>query len=185
MISWIAIAAALLLVLYAVTAYNRLVRLRNECEQGASSIDVQLKRRADLIPNLVQSVKAYAGHESATFEAVSAARAATLAAASLDARAAADGLMQSAITGLIGVAEAYPELRAVESFTALQAELADTEDRIAAARRYYNTVVRNRNTAIQSVPTNVVARLGGFAPAAFYRLEDDADREPVAVGLST
>jgi LemA protein len=92
--------------------------------------------------------------------------------------------MQSAITGLLGIAEAYPQLRAVESFTALQAELADTEDRIAAARRYYNTVVRRLNTAIQSVPTNVIARLAKFTPAPFYRLEDDADREPVTVKLT-
>ena len=184
MTTWIALGAAALVLLYAISSYNRLVRLRNESEQGASSIDVQLKRRADLIPNLVESVKGYAAHESATFEAVSAARTATLTATSVAARAAADGLMQSAITGLLGIAEAYPQLRAAESFTALQAELADTEDRIAAARRYYNTVVRNLNTAIQSVPTNIVATLGKFVTAPFYRLEDDADREPVVVRLT-
>jgi LemA protein len=130
-------------------------------------------------------VKAYAAHESSVFEAVSQARSATLAATSLPATAAADGMMQSAITGLLGVAEAYPQLRAVESFKALQDELSDTENKIAAARRYYNTTVRRYNTALQSVPTNVIAGATGFTRREFYRIEDDADREPVAVKLGT
>ncbi len=162
-------------------SYNKLVRLRNEVDQGFSSIDVQLKRRADLIPNLVESVKAYAAHEASVFQKVTEARAATLAAATLPAKAAADALMQSAITGLLGIAEAYPELRAVESFKALQAELSDTENKIAAARRYYNNTVRRYNTALQSVPTNVIGGATGFTRREFYRIEDDADREPVAV----
>jgi len=182
---WIVVAIIVALLIYLVLAYNRLVRLRNEVDSGFSSIDVQLKRRADLIPNLVESVKAYAVHESSVFEAVSQARSATLAATTLPATAAADALMQSAITGLLGVAEAYPQLRAVESFKALQDELADTEDKIAAARRYYNTTVRRYNTLLQSVPTNVVAGATGFTRREFYRIEDDADREPVAVKLGT
>src|SRR4029077_5122976 len=116
---WIVVALLVALLIYLILAYNKLVRLRNEGDSGFSSIDVQLQRRADLIPNLVESVKAYAVHESSVFEAVSQARSATLAATSLPATAAADALMQSAITGLLGIAEAYPQLRAVESFKAL------------------------------------------------------------------
>ena len=149
---WIVVAIIVALLLYLIVSYNKLVRLRNEVDQGFSSIDVQLKRRADLIPNLVESVKAYAPHEASVFQNVTEARAATLAATTLPAKAAADALMQSAITGLLGIAEAYPELRAVESFKALQAELSDTENKIAAARRYYNNTVRRYNTALQSVP---------------------------------
>ena len=185
MVLWIVIGVVAVVLVWLVFTYNRLIRLRNESEQGYSSIDIQLKRRADLIPNLVESVKAYAVHESSVFEAVSQARSATLAATTLPATAAADALMQSAITGLLGVAEAYPQLRAVESFKALQDELADTEDKIAAARRYYNTTVRRYNTMLQSVPTNVVAGATGFTRREFYRIEDDADREPVAVKLGT
>ena len=117
---WILVGVAVVVVLWAVLAFNSLVRLRNEAEQGWANIDVQLKRRADLIPNLVESVKAYAAHESGVFEAVSRARSATLGATSLPATAAADAMMQSAITGLLGIAEAYPQLRAVEGFKALQ-----------------------------------------------------------------
>jgi LemA protein len=180
---WIVAAIVVALLLYLIVSYNKLVRLRNEVDQGFSSIDVQLKRRADLIPNLVESVKAYAAHESSVFQKVTEARAATLAATTLPAKAAADALMQSALTGLLGIAEAYPELRAVESFKALQAELSDTENKIAAARRYYNNTVRRYNTALQQVPTNVIAGATGFQRREFYRIEDDADREPVAVKL--
>ena len=181
--AYIAGGIAILVLLWIVTAFNRLVRLRNEAAQGASSIDVQLKRRADLIPNLVEAVKGYAAHESATFENIATARAATMAARTLPEKANADVVMTAALTGLLGIAEAYPQLRAAESFTALQGQLADTEDKIAAARRYYNTVVRQLNTAIQTLPTNLVARATGFSERPFYRLGDDADREPVAASL--
>ena len=181
---WIAIGIVVVILLWLVFGYNRLVRLRNEAEQGFSGIDVQLKRRADLIPNLVETVKAYAAHESGVFERVAEARAQSLAARGIGQAAAAAGLMTSALTGLFGVAEAYPELRASENFQRLQAELSDTEDKIAAARRYYNTTVRRFNSLIQSVPTNVIARIGGFREREFFRIEDDADRAPVAVNLS-
>jgi LemA protein len=177
------VGIGILVVLWTMLAYNRLVRLRNESEQGFSSIDVQLKRRADLIPNLVETVKAYATHERETFDAVTQARASTLGARTLDETAAADGQTQQALGRLLAVAEAYPQLRAVEGFTSLQGELSDTEDKIAAARRYYNTVVRRYNTAIQSVPTVLIARPFGFGERQFYRLEDDAAREPVRVQL--
>jgi LemA protein len=181
---WILIAVVVLILLYLVYGYNKLVRLRNEAEQGFSGIDVQLKRRADLIPNLVETVKAYASHEREVFERVAEARAQSLAARGVGAAAAAAGVMTAALTGLFGIAEAYPELRASENFQRLQAELSDTEDKIAAARRYYNTTVRRFNSLIQSVPTNIIARLGGFREREFFRIEDDAERAPVAVKLS-
>jgi len=181
---WIVIAVVVILLLWLVFGYNRLVRLRNEAEQGFSGIDVQLKRRADLIPNLVETVKAYAAHESGVFERVAEARAQALAARGVGQAASAAALMTSALTGLFGIAEAYPELRASENFQRLQAELSDTEDKIAAARRYYNTTVRRFNSLIQSVPTNFVARLGGFREREFFRIEADEERAPVAVSLS-
>ena len=172
------------ILLWLVIAYNGLVRLRNEADQGESSIDIQLKRRADLIPNLVEAVKGYATHESAAFENVSNARAQALGAKSLSEKADADGAMQSAVGKLFAIAEAYPELRAVESFVQLQTELADTEDKVAAARRYYNAVVQQFNTKQQTGPTSFIAGAFGFSPREFYRLEDDADRQPVKVDLN-
>jgi len=182
---WIIIAAVVVIVLlWLVLTYNGLVRLRNEAEQGESSIDIQLKRRADLIPNLVEAVKGYAAHESEAFERVTAARTHALEARTLGDKAAADGETRSALGGLFAVAEAYPELRAVESFTQLQAELSDTEDKIAAARRYYNNVVQRYNTKQQSFPASAIAGAFGFAPREFYRIEDDAERDPVKVEIA-
>src|SRR6185312_14408683 len=154
--------------------YNRLVRLRNETDQGFSGIDIQLKRRADLIPNLVESVKAYAAHESGLFEELAQARASTLSA---------QGVAGAALGRLFAVAEAYPQLRASENFKRLQDELTDTEDKIAAARRYYNTVVQAYNTGQQTFPASVVAGTFGFSPREFFRLDDDGDRAPVAVSV--
>ena len=170
--------------IWAVMAYNRLVRVRNESESAFSGIDVQLKRRADLIPNLVETVKAYATHEREVFERVAEARQQALAARGVAQAASADVVMTAALTGLFGIAEAYPELRASENFQRLQAELSDTEDKIAAARRYYNTTVRRFNSLIQSVPTNIVARLGSFREREFFRIEADEERAPVSVSLS-
>jgi LemA protein len=182
---WLIVLAVVVIVLvWLALAYNRLVRLRNEAQQGESSIDIQLKRRADLIPNLVEAVKGYAAHEASTFQMVTEARARTLGARSLDEKATADGATQEALGRLFAVAEAYPELRAVESFTQLQAELSDTEDKIAAARRYYNNVVQRFNTAMQTFPTNLIAGTFGFTPREFYRLEDDGERDPVKVALA-
>jgi LemA protein len=185
-VTWVlivAIALVVLVALWVMVSYNRLVRLRNESHQAFSSIEVQLKRRADLVPNLVESVKAYATHERGVFEAVSKARAATLAASGPAEVAAADVMMDGAIGGLFGIAEAYPELRGVETFRALQDELSDTEDKIAAARRYYNAVVQRYNTQLQTLPTSVIAGALGFEPREYYRIEDEADREPVRVRL--
>jgi len=172
------------ILLWLVIAYNGLVRLRNEASQGESSIDIQLKRRADLIPNLVEAVKGYATHESEAFENVSNARAQALGAKSLSEKAAADGAMQASVGKLFAIAEAYPELRAVESFKQLQTELSDTEDKVAASRRYYNSVVQQFNTKQQTVPTSFIAVAFGFSPREFYRIEDDSERQPVKVDLS-
>ena len=172
----IALAVVIALLVWFVLTFNRLVRLRNECAQGFSGIDVQLKRRADLIPNLVESVKAYATHERETFERLAEARARSIAAVTVGQAAAAAVLMQSALGGLFGIAEAYPELRASENFQRLQTELSETEDRIAAARRYYNTTVRRYNTMIQSVPSNIVASIGRHEPREFFEIEDAGDR---------
>src|SRR6185312_417525 len=163
--------------------YNRLVRLRNETDQGFSGIDIQLKRRADLIPNLVESVKAYAAHESGLFEELAQARASTLSAQGVAGAADAAGKTGAALGRLFAVAENYPQLRASENFKRLQDELTDTEDKIAAARRYYNTVVQAFNTGQQTFPASVVAGTFGFSPREFFRLDDDGDRAPVAVSV--
>jgi LemA protein len=163
--------------------YNRLVRLRNETDQGFSGIDIQLKRRADLIPNLVESVKAYAAHESGLFEELAQARASTLSARGVAGAADAAGKTGAALGRLFAVAEAYPQLRASENFKRLQDELTDTEDKIAAARRYYNTVVQAYNTGQQTFPASLVAGTFGFGPREFFRLDDDGDRAPVAVSV--
>jgi LemA protein len=163
--------------------YNRLVRLRNETDQGFSGIDIQLKRRADLIPNLVESVKAYAAHESGLFEELAQARASTLSAQGVAGAADAAGKTGAALGRLFAVAEGYPQLRASENFKRLQDELTDTEDKIAAARRYYNTVVQQFNTGQQTFPASLVAGAFGFSPREFFRLEDDGDRAPVSVKI--
>jgi LemA protein len=169
--------------LWLMLTYNRLVRLRNEAQQGFSGIDIQLKRRADLIPNLVEAVKGYAAHESGLFEELAQARANTLTAQGVAGAADAAGKTGAALGRLFAVAEAYPQLRASENFQRLQAELTDTEDKIAAARRYYNNVVQKFNTSQQTFPSSLVAGTFGFAPREFFRIQDDGDRAPVAVSL--
>ena len=184
MIYLIVLAALVVVVLlWLMLTYNRLVRLRNEAQQGFSGIDIQLKRRADLIPNLVEAVKAYAAHESGLFEDLAKARAETLTAQGVAGAADAAGKTSAALGRLFAVAEAYPQLRASENFQRLQEELTDTEDKIAAARRYYNNVVQKFNTSQQTFPASLVAGMFGFGPREFFRIEDDGDRAPVAVSL--
>ena len=183
MTTYIALAALGFLLLLGVFLFNRLVRLRNEVGTGWANIDVQLKRRNDLIPNLVETVKGYAAHERTTFERVTEARSAVARAASPGAAAAADVGLAAALGGLFAVAEAYPELRASENFIALQGELRDTEDKIAAARRYYNATVLRLNTAIQTVPGVLVARPFGFREAEFFEAAEEETRVP-QVGLA-
>jgi len=170
---WIALAALTLIVVLIVLGYNRLVRLRNEVDTGWANIDVQLKRRADLIPNLVEAVRAYAAHERAVFEEVTRARAALQRAATPGSAADANEGLTSALGRLFAVAEAYPELRASENFLRLQEDLTDTEDKISAARRYYNATVMRFNTAIQSIPWVLVAKPLGFRDRDFFSAEGD------------
>jgi LemA protein len=164
-----AVAAVLLLLL--VLTFNRLVRLRNETKTGWANIDVQLKRRADLVPNLVEAVKGYAAHERETFDSVTQARAAAQQASGPAAAAQADTVLGGALNRLLAVAEAYPQLRASENFLALQQELADIEDKLAAARRYYNQTVYRYNTVLQSFPAVIVAGALGFHEREFFETD--------------
>ncbi len=168
---------------YAISIYNRLVGLRNGSEGAWSDIDVQLKRRADLVPNLVESVKGYAKHESATFENVTAARSRAAQATTPTERAAAEGNLSGALRGLFAVAEAYPELRANQNFLALQSELSAIEDAVQNARRYYNAVVRDLNTACEAFPSNLVANLFGFAKKEYFELDAPAERSAPKVSF--
>ena len=161
--------------------YNSLVGLRVRADSAWSDIDVQLKRRHDLIPNLVETVKGYAGHEKSTFENVTKYRSMAMQATGPADRAQAEGQLGMALKSLFAVAENYPQLRASENFTALQKSLAEIEDNLQNARRYYNAVVRDLNTTIQSFPSNLVAGMFGFQPRAFFELEAAAEREAPAV----
>jgi LemA protein len=174
-----AVAAVLLLLL--VLTFNRLVRLRNETETGWANIDVQLRRRFDLVPNLVEAVKGYAAHERETFESVTEARAAAQRASGPAEAAQADTALAGGVQRLLAVSEAYPQLRASENFLALQQELADIEDKLAAARRYYNQTVYRFNSVQQTFPTVLVARLFRFREREFF--ETDA-REAPAVSFA-
>ncbi len=171
------------LVLWVVFAYNRFVRLVNQAKEALSDISVQMKRRFDLIPNLVETVKGYAAHESAAFENVTKARAAAMGAGTPAAQAQADNVLTGALKSLFAVSEAYPELKANENFLQLQRELGDTEDKIQASRRFYNGVVRDLNTALQVFPGNLIASVFGFKPMDLFELSaaDAAAAEPVKV----
>lgn len=163
---------------YYLLTYNKFVSLRNSADEALSSIDVQLKRRYDLIPNLVETVKGYAAHEKDTFEQVTKARAAAMSAPSASENPAAAAAAESALGAALGrmmlVAEQYPTLRATENFQQLQQELTATEDRVAASRNYYNQVVRTFNTKTQQFPSSIVAKAGGFSERDFFEIEDSA-----------
>ena len=163
---------------YAVFLYNDLVSKRQLKEEGWSGIDVQLKRRTDLIPNLLETVKGYMGHERETLEAVTNARAAATAGANAgpEERAKLEGALSGALGKLIAIAEAYPELKANTTFLEFQAALQTVEDELQLARRYYNGAVRNLNTAVESFPSNVVANGFKFEKAEYFELENEADR---------
>ncbi|MFZ0759234.1 MAG: LemA family protein [Candidatus Sulfotelmatobacter sp.] len=160
--------------------YNSLVQLRVRCDSAWSDIDVQLKRRHDLIPNLVETVKGYAAHEKGTFEDVTKYRSQAMQATTPEAKAVAENQLTGALKSLFAVAENYPDLKASEQFTQLQQSLSQTEDSIQNARRYYNAVVRDLNTKIQVFPTNLLAGMYGFTPRQYFET-GEADREPVAV----
>jgi LemA protein len=170
---WILIGVLAVSVLAVVLGYNRLVRLRNEVDTGWANIDVQLQRRTDLIPNLVEAVKGYAAHERGVFEEVTRARAAVQQAGTPASAAEANDLLTAALGRLFAVAEAYPELEASENFLRLQEDLTDTEDKISAARRYYNATVMRFNTAIQSIPWLLVAKPLGFREREFFSAKGD------------
>ena len=180
----IVIAAVVVLGLVVVAMYNRLVRLRNRTENSWSQVDVQLKRRYDLIPNLVESVKGYAAHEQTTFEDVTKARTAAQQAQGIAEQAQAENMLTAAIGRLFAVAEAYPQLRATENFQQLQAQLADVEQKIAVSRQVYNDTVLTYDNALETVPTNIVAGLFNFSPRAYFETED-ATREAPAVQFSS
>ncbi|MFN2470261.1 MAG: LemA family protein [Gaiellaceae bacterium] len=176
----IAIVSTVILVLLAlavVLLYNRLVRLRNRTENAWAQVDVQLRRRYDLIPNLVETVKGYAAHERETFEEVTRARTAAQEARTVEEQGAAENVLTAAIGRLFAVAEAYPELRATENFQQLQAQLEETESKIAVSRQVYNDTVLTYDTALESVPTNILAGVFGFQPRAYFEIEEPAARE--------
>jgi LemA protein len=168
----VVIAVVVVLAILLIFAFNRLVRLRNETEAGWANIDVQLKRRNDLIPNLVESVKGYAAHERGLFDEITRARAAVSGAGGPAQAAAASDQLSGAVGRLFAVAENYPQLRATENFQELQTELTDTEDKIAAARRYYNSVVQTYNSAIQSFPALLYAGMLGFRARQFFSAQE-------------
>ena len=176
---WIVLAIVVILVLVGVMSFNGLVRRRNRTKEAWSQIDVELKRRHDLIPNLVNTVRGYAAHESATFEAVTQARAAAISAGATADPAQmvpADNALSSSLRTLFAVAENYPTLRAIESFKALQEQLTATEDKLEYARRYYNTSARDYNTAIQTFPRTLIAGPFGFTPVTFFEVADAVER---------
>jgi LemA protein len=174
----VVIAVLVLLAILLIFAFNRLVRLRNETEAGWANIDVQLKRRNDLIPNLVESVKGYAAHERGLFDEITQARAAVSGAGGPAQAAAASDQLSGAMGRLFAVAENYPQLRASENFQQLQTELTDTEDKIAAARRYYNSVVQTYNSAIQSFPALLYAGMLGFHAREFFSAQETERATP-------
>ena len=173
------------LVLYLMVAYNGLVRLKVQCDNAWSDIDVQLKRRYDLIPNIVETVKGYASHEKSTLEGVVAARNQAMTAQGPAAKGEAEGMLTSALRQVFALAEAYPQLRAVESFTQLQNTLNEIEDTVQNARRYYNAVVRDFNTMIEQFPSNIVAGMGNFKEREFFQLSAPAEREAPKVSFGT
>jgi LemA protein len=182
---WVLLLAGLVLVvaLAVVVLYNRLVRLRNRAENAWAQVDVQLRRRYDLIPNIVEAVKGYAAHERGTFDEVTQARTAAQQAQGVAEQAQAENALTAAIGRLFAVAEAYPQLRATENFQQLQAQLADVEQKIAVARQVYNDTVLTYDNALETVPTNIVASLFGFRPQAYFETEGAA-REAPAVQFS-
>ncbi len=169
--------------MWVIFAYNRFVAMVMRAKEAWSDIDVQLKRRYDLIPNLVETVKGYMTHERDTLESVTAARAAAMDAGGVEQKGKAENMLSDALKSLFAVAEAYPDLKANTNFLELQRELSDTENKIQAARRFYNTVVRDLNTAIESFPGNLIADFFRFEPREFFELAEgeQAARQPVAV----
>ncbi len=177
----IILGAIAVIVLWAVFVYNRLVVLRNRTKEAWSDIDVQLKRRYNLIPNLVETVKGYASHERELFERVTEARAKAIRAGDIKEQAEAENALSSTLKSLFAVAENYPNLKASNNFLELQRELRDTEDKIMAARRFYNGNVRDLNIKIERFPEKIIASMLGFEKRDMFEIEEAATREPVKV----
>jgi len=178
MIGWIILLIVVVVIGYGVVAYNNLVRQRQLTQEGWSGIDVQLKRRADLIPNLLESVKGYMAHERETLEAVTQARTNAMAASngSPEQRAAAEGILSQALGKLMAVAEAYPDLKASQNFLQFQGELSNTENELQMSRRYYNGTARDLNTAVESFPSNILANVFHFEKVQYFEIDNPADR---------
>lgn len=172
----LAIGAIALVAIFLVAQYNKLIRLNVSVDEAFAQIEVQLKRRSDLIPNLVETVKGYAMHEKTTFDAVISARAKATTASGVADVAAADGALTQALRGLLAVAEAYPDLKASDNFRSLQEELATTENKVAFARQFYNDNVRNLNTAVKTIPSSFFAGFAKVGEREFYEVEDPTDR---------
>ena len=185
MFGWILLGILVLLIIFGIGAYNSLVRLKVQCDNAWADIDVQLKRRYDLIPNLVETVKGYAAHEKGTLEAVINARNRAMSATGPADKAAAENMLSGALKSLFALSEAYPQLRAIEGFTSLQNSLSQIEETVQNARRYYNAVVRDLNTKILQFPTNIFAGMMGFKEREFFEVTAAAEREAPKVSFST
>ncbi|OGG79997.1 hypothetical protein A3A39_01290 [Candidatus Kaiserbacteria bacterium RIFCSPLOWO2_01_FULL_54_13] len=182
---WVLLGAVAVVVLWAIWAYNRFVQLTNRSEEAWSDIDVQLKRRYDLIPNLIETIKGYVTHERGTLESVTNARTKAMGAQSVAEHAAAENILTGALKTLFAVAENYPNLKANENFVELQRELSDTENKIQAARRFYNSVVQELQNAIEMFPSNLIANMFRFKTRDFFALDEseNAARNPVKVSF--
>src|SRR5437867_851898 len=182
---WIFLLVVAGLIIAAVAGYNKLVGLRQRSEEAWSDIDVQLKRRTDLIPNVVETVKGYAAHERGTLDAVVRARGAAMTAQTPDTRAQAENALTSALRQLFALAEAYPDLKANQNFAQLQGSLSEIEDAIQSARRYYNAVVRDLNTSVQTFPSNFVASFFQFHPRGYFELDSPQERQAPRVAFGS
>lgn len=180
---WVIVAVVAIFVIWLIAAFNGLVSDRRQTLNAWAQIDVQLKRRYDLIPNLVETVKGYMKHEQDTLEKVIQARNRAVAATGVKDKAQAETAVAAALTGFFALSEAYPELRSNENMAQLQEELRSTENKISFARQYYNDIVTSYNTKLESIPTSVIASMGGFTAKELFELEEPAAREPVKVSF--
>ncbi len=180
---WIVVAVVAVIVFWLIAIYNGLIKLKNRTNEAWSDIDVQLKRRYNLIPNLVETVKGYAQHERELFEKVTQARTAAMGAQNTEEKVQTENMLTGALKSLFAVAENYPDLKANQNFLELQKELSDTENKIQASRRFYNGNVRDFNIKIEKFPENLVANMLGFKKKDFFETEEQAEREPVKVSF--
>lgn len=180
---WILLGVLALVVLYLIVTYNGFVRLVKRAEEAWSDIDVQLKRRYDLIPNLINTVKGYAAHESGVFQKVTEARTRAMQAGTAAEHGAAENMLTDTLKSLFAVAENYPDLKANQNFLELQRELSDTENKIQASRRFYNTTTMELNTKVDSFPGNVIAKSFNFGKREFFEVENETEKKPVAVSF--